>query len=488
VICGGWGSAEMVQRIAAGLLGLALLLGLGANITTARQHITFKYTIDYAEGPLVGQVATLAAGGNIYRPPTASRPPYTISNYTPLYLLALARLHPSTGPAWWPGRLLSWLATLASSVAIGLITYTATRQRWAALAAGLLWLGVPYAAYWGSLYKTDPTALALSLWGLAVLIRWPRLWWLSGLLWVLAVFARQSYGLVGPLAGLVLLWQRSGPRHAIRLAGLMAGAGAALLLGWQVATGGGFWFNVVTANANKWHGATGANFWAELATLLPLLLAIGLVGLLRGPGWLRVWLLAALVPSVLIWKIGSNTNYFLELVAGLVLASGWLLGQARGRWAVGLPLLLAAQVVYWLPWWVAQVADLPARAVVAQVATELISTTPGQVLADQHMGAITTAGRPIYYQPFISTQLAEQGLWDLSPMATELARGQFGLVLVASEPGPEAQTDIIDQRWPPALLAALGAYKREVIIEQNHKLYIYRPAVPGGLWPEINTK
>lgn len=463
-----------MQRIATGLLLAALLLGLGAFIVTTSQHIEFKYTIDYAEGPLVGQVATLAAGGNIYRP-GLDIPPYTISNYTPLYLLGLAALHPATGPQFWPGRLISTLATLASAVAIGLIIYTATGQRWPAVAAGLLFLSLPYAMYWGSLYKTDPTALALSLWGLAVVVIRPRWWPLAGVLWVLGVFTRQSYGLVGPLAGVVYLWGSAGPREAARLVGLMALLGAGLLAGWQVATGGGFWFNVVTANANKWHLQTGLNFWAELATLLPMLLAIGLLAAATGPRWLMAWLVAALVPGLLIFKIGSNTNYFLELVAGLVLAAGWLM--SRGRWAVALPLLLAVQVVYWLPWWVAQVADLPARAQVAQVATELIRTTPGPILADQHMGAITTAGRAIYYQPFIATQLAEQGLWDSAPMVAAIARGHFTIVLIASEPGPEAKTDIIGQRWAPAMLSALDqSYKLDrIAAAKNHKLYIYFP-------------
>ena len=48
--------------------------------------VSYRYSLDYGEAPLVDQAMRLASGQNIYRA-DISTPPYTISNYPPLYVV-----------------------------------------------------------------------------------------------------------------------------------------------------------------------------------------------------------------------------------------------------------------------------------------------------------------------------------------------------------------------------------------------------------------
>jgi 4-amino-4-deoxy-L-arabinose transferase-like glycosyltransferase len=114
----------------------------------------------------------LAAGQNIYRPDISS-PPYTISNYPPLYVLSLVPSVWLFGPNFWAGRAISMLCALASGTFLALIIYAHTRDRIAAVTTGMLFLAIPYVVHWSPLLRIDMLALACSTGGLYLLARWP---------------------------------------------------------------------------------------------------------------------------------------------------------------------------------------------------------------------------------------------------------------------------------------------------------------------------
>src|SRR5678809_1535833 len=131
----------------------------------------------YGEGPLLEQTIRLGRLERIYRAELVS-PPYTVSNYPPLYPLVLSPFGRVWGPAFWYGRVLSALGVVAASVLVGLVL-----------------LSFPPVSYWASLYRVDALALALSLGGIWVAVRWtgarlavPA----AALLLVAAIFTRQS--------------------------------------------------------------------------------------------------------------------------------------------------------------------------------------------------------------------------------------------------------------------------------------------------------
>src|SRR5579862_2959962 len=81
---------QVISFIAVGAALIVLLFTQAQALILYAQHIPIAlndpYTLNYGEGPLLDQAVRLAHGENIYQP-DLSQPPYTITNYPPLYVL-----------------------------------------------------------------------------------------------------------------------------------------------------------------------------------------------------------------------------------------------------------------------------------------------------------------------------------------------------------------------------------------------------------------
>ena len=238
-------------------IGTAVFLLAGAWAATlfARHGLAalaFPYPLNYGEGPLLDQVVRLAGMKNIY-PADLSTPPYVVSNYPPLFVLLQAPLVWIFGPEFLYGRVISLASTMAVAGLISATLYVITRDRTASAAGGLTFLAVPFVLHWSSLDRVDMLGLALSWGGLYTVVRRPdrRGVILAALLFVAAIYTRQTYALAAPLAAFTWLLAGGHGRRALGLATL-SGSLSLLLLGLLSAlTGGGFYFHTVTANVNE---------------------------------------------------------------------------------------------------------------------------------------------------------------------------------------------------------------------------------------------
>ena len=79
--------------------------------TSVSGRWSFRTRSTMAEGPLLDQALRLAQGENIYRMPGAE-PPWTISNYPPLYPLIESAASQIFGPTYWYGRATSLLSAV----------------------------------------------------------------------------------------------------------------------------------------------------------------------------------------------------------------------------------------------------------------------------------------------------------------------------------------------------------------------------------------
>ncbi|MBN1261903.1 MAG: glycosyltransferase family 39 protein, partial [Anaerolineae bacterium] len=324
---------SLIEALWVVLLAVVLLASLVLFVVHHVYAIGHPYGLDYGEAPLVDQALRLAAGKTLYRSDLSS-PPYTISNYPPLYVLALTPFVALWGPNYWGGRLLSTLSALATALFLGLMVYRAFRQRLAALLTASIFCVIPYVSGWSSLLRIDLLALALSTAALYVLMVAParRAQLVAGaVLLTAAAYTRQSYALAAPLAGFVWLWTQAGRKPAFKLAGLVASMGLLLFVLLNVTTDGGFYFNVVTANVNEFGWERLGRHLSALWSTLPVLAAIGALALAvlpvaRAHFWPLVvaYSVGAFLSSLTIGKIGSNVNYFMELCAALSLATGML--------------------------------------------------------------------------------------------------------------------------------------------------------------------
>jgi len=525
------------------LLGLALLglatqlLPLNLNfLTTQARAIAHPYSIDYGEGPILDQTLRLANFENIYRN-TFDVPPYTISNYPPLYLLVQVHFAWMFGPAFWYGRLINLICVLLTGLFITLTLRALTRDWIGAVVGGLLLTGFPYIQFWAKFNRIDELALVFSWAALYACVRLAsrpnppydrpdlkqsaravlasRGFWAAVLLFLAAIYTRQTYALAAPLAA--FFWLVFGARGRWQnrlLAGLLLGACVggltlALFLILNLASAGGFYLNIVVANVNAfywntvWNNAeqVGGRYWPLiLSGLLFLLIELvtWLVRKFRRPqaaaqpeqaarpnysAWALVlpYLLAAFAGAITIGKDGSSVNYLLEVSAALSLAGGALLAWAWRvrRWWLRALLqvlfigLLAYQAHGMIRWaWndsTNYMTDREKHQADVTAALQILKDANGPVLADEYMGLVPLAGKRLYFQPFEYKQMADAKVWDETPFLDEIASHKFPVILWYQPAG-----------WPA--IAARYTRAQRMTVERYYQidkimgeLYVFKP-------------
>ena len=458
--------------------GVALIVCLAYQLLA----VPHRYSLDYGEAPLVDHAMHLASGENIYRT-DLSTPPYTISNYPPLYIALLAigvKLFGAAGSFYF-GRIISVVCMWAAGLFLMLIVYGSTRDRVAALSAGLVFLAFPFVVFWSPLLRIDMLALALSLGGLCLLIWIPvSTRGLIGvaLLLVAAIYTRQSYGLAAPSAAFVWLLVRD-CRQALRLALLVGGVGAVLFLILNTLTQGGFFFNIVTANVNEFKMDLLKHNWDQLrkAALIPLCIA-GL-SLILIPRWNPLWglaapyLIGATLSAVTIGKVGSNVNYLLELCAAVGLAAGTVIAWSRahlsfyGLRAVFLLLLafgVGRMVRATLQDFTGDLRERRAATCELGQLEVFVAETAGPILADEYMGMLTLQGRLLVIQPFEITQLALAGKWDQNLLLDQIKDKEFASIVLFDRPW-------LNERWTPEMLTAINQSYQLADIVADNRIY-----------------
>jgi Dolichyl-phosphate-mannose-protein mannosyltransferase len=444
--------------------------------------VRYRYSLDYGEAPLVDQAMRLASGQNIYRA-DISQPPYTISNYPPLYVALLSISVKLFGPAatFFVGRMISVLCALISSLCLARIVHVSTSDRFAALSAGLTFLAFPFVVFWSSLLRIDMLALALSLGGLCLLAGVTnslRTFIAASLLLVAAIYTRQSYALAAPLAAFVWLLSRDW-RQALCLTALVGGLTVLLFFLLNAFTHGGFYFNIVTANINEFKLDQLIYNWDRLRTAALIPICFGIVSLFLIRPWNPLWalsapyLIGATLSALTIGKIGSNVNYLLELCAALSLATGVVIAWSRMHLSVQ---ALRAAFLITMALGVAKMMramlndyawDLHERLAATKDLSRLeafVAETPGLILADEYMGMLTLQGRPLVIQPFEVTQLARAGKWDQTPFLESIKKKEFASIILYDRPWS-------NERWTPEMVTAISQSYILVDIVADNKIY-----------------
>ncbi len=468
--------------------------------------IAHPYPLDYGEAPLIDQAMRMATGENIYRA-SLDTPPYTIANYPPLYIVSLIPFLNTFASPFHMARAVSVVATILSALFIGLTIYTFTPKpeeptaeekrkpgfqqiiqavtaKLPALVAALFFLASPYVTQWSGRARIDSLALAFATAALYLFACWPKARWgwiAGGILLVAAAYTRQSYALAAPLAGFVWLFTQD-KRRAIGLALLVGGLGAGLFFILNTLTDGGFYYNIITANINEFDWDRLKNSLTDLWRLSYIILLLGALFLLLGWRTQKSWPLLALffvgatLSALTIGKIGSNINYYLELAAAFALLAGIVLIWSQNHpWRyVAVTLLLAVQIGLLLEnsmrinvdyILASRLSDTTALKLLEQE----VKDTEGLILADEYMGLLTINDRPLYLQPFEVSQLANDGMWNESPLLDELAAQKFGAILIHHFDTYPLQKE----RWTPGMLAAIETYYRPV--KTIAGTVIYRP-------------
>ena len=488
-----WGVANQqrltLPRIIFILALLLLLARLGIALfeysQLARAALTFPFPLDYGEGPMLDQTLRLAQFENIYRNSFAS-PPYTVSNYPPLFQLIQVPLSWIVGPAFWYGRLISILSAVTAAGLIGLILYTVTRDRIAAAIAGLTLLTFPYLLQGSVLNRVDTLALALSLSGLYVTVRWPnhrRVPWVAGLLFTTAAFTNLRYVPAALLTALVWLWHLEHRGQAFRLAAILIGSYLGLFLTLNLITRGGFYLNTVLANLTSFSWYTVIGYLLNLY-LHAGFLVVGCMVFIVIERWgeaTRSWPLVvsyALATGFMTLTTGmanSNSNDLFEIAAALSLASGAFVAWAgESYWLKALLVFLLALQINFLIDWSRQdyipalMNKVMATREVEQLA-EYVQEAEGPILADEYMGLLPLAGRRLYFQPLEYKQLQVSNLWNEASLVDSIQQEEFSIILLY-EPRDRSAISI---RWTEDVRSAI--YAHYSLEETLARTFVYRP-------------
>ena len=474
------------------ILSLALVLlvaRLGISLfeyaRLAGAALAFPFPLDYGEGPILDQTLRLAQFETIYRNSFAS-PPYTVSNYPPLFQLIQVPFVWFVGPALWYGRLISIMSAVSAAVLIGLILNTLTGDRIAAAIGGLTLLAFPYLLQGSILNRVDSLALALSLGGLYAAVRWPnhqKVPWVAGLLFTAAAFTNPRYALAGPLTAFVWLWHTGHRSHAFRLAAIGAGSYVGLFLSLNLITRGGFYLNTVLANFTSfsWYPVTG--YWLNLYlnagyVVIGCLFFIGIERLGEATrSWPLVmpYCLGAAFMTLTAGLANSGANELFEAVAALCLASGAFIAWAgESYWLKAvLIFVLAVQINLLIDWsrqdYIPALMNKVTDTREIEKLAEYVRDAGEPILADEYMGLIPLDGRRLYFQPFEYKQLQASNLWSEAPLIASIQREEFSIVLLY-EP---LEWNAISIRWTEEVRDAI--YANYTLEDTLARTFVYRP-------------
>ncbi len=473
---------------------LVLVLFAWNSVLTIR----FPYGVDYGEAPLMDQVRRIETGETLYKS-SINGPPYVIANYPPVYQLWVSGVNTLLHiPLFQSGRISTLFFSILSGSIIGLFSYHLTDNKWMGVFSAALFWGQPFVVVWSSVARVDMMALAFSLLGLYSLYRkYTEPVWIviAVVCFLISAYTRQSYLLAGPLAGFIWLWNCNRKRALIFLAGL-AFAGLAVFGIINAATHGGFYTNIVTANINRTvlHNAVSMFrqlfiIWPVVLIIIIILVILAIYSRFKQPvgektgetaqpfiyyGW-TFFTIGAVISAMTVVKIGSNVNYFLELIAAGAVWGGLsvkLINRRRAgtRWLlIG---LLLIQSLWVLPFGYQAIQTTRTNfwekldlyqnlKITVQAATQ-----SGMVLSDDYMDMIVLADQRIYYQPFEYGELYYAGLWDPSALASQIEKRDFALIVIG---GNSLEKGCC---WPPTVINSIEA---NYVPEQSENVLIFEP-------------
>jgi hypothetical protein len=470
-----------------GLIGLYLTgFGLSAIARLLRPIDEFMY----GESIVLDAARRVATGRPLYLP--ADQLPLSVAAYTPFYYLLVAGLQRLfDSDSYVIGRVVSLAATLAAATLLARSVRRVTgRLSFGVLSAGLFLTQNLTALLWAPLHRVDMLAMCLTMAGMALATAGRTR--TAAVAFVLAFMTKQTF-LAAPAAVCAALCPQR--RRMIAFSTLFVAGSAVALAAAQALSGGWFLWHIVVANLNPFDLET---FSASLGSFLqlnslPVLVATALLTQRSRPGervW-RAYFLLSLLTLASIGKVGSSSNYWLEVSA----ATAALLGILSARLAapVGanamVPRAIAAALLIAVPGYHAAFREaamllpgpLPGQEAAAEEAGMVrnrqflaqLASEPGPLLTDEPALAVAV-GKPILFEATIFKVLAEQGHWDERPILEAIAARHFTLVVL---------TDSLDR---PSKVTRLTSAVRDALAAayapagESDGYWLYRPLSAAG--------
>ena len=242
------------------LIGLALLTFVGYFVVYNLYAVAlFRFPFDYDQGEGFELMDTVLFSQGEWPYRDNDSYPFYSSNYPPLFHVVTVPLVWAFGPQYWTGRLVSYLGTLITAVAIGYAVQKAGKRWWLSTLTGLAFLASNYVYHVGPLFRQHMFMVMFETVAVVYLARtvekeetdgrlYNKRLLLVLLLLLAAGYTKQlAYATVA--AVFIFLFLRQ-PKRAIAWAVPFAAVTGLIFLWINIATDGYWYLNTVTANIN----------------------------------------------------------------------------------------------------------------------------------------------------------------------------------------------------------------------------------------------
>jgi len=436
------------------ILPLAVGIGIGAFLTLMQHlliYVWFPYPLDDGEGFCLNQAVLVASGKPLY--PPIDNFPYIVSNYPPVYPWFLSIFTDPNNVKFAPGRMISVISTLVIAFTAGGSVRAVTKNTTAGWITGLMVLASPVMYFWGALLRVDifATALGMVAFYIAVTARGSKIFWTLPFL-IAAFYTRQSSVevFVAIVAALSYFRENGTPssnsrRNGILVAVIWIAGIIGFLLVMQAVTGGEFWKHTVTYTQTKFYPARaiGNMFFIVQQNALLFLAALIAIQATMSSNPRRIFglfFIFSFFTAMLSGKVGSDMNYFLNLLiassmlGGLLVAdvSGILTKEKNRGWLIPVLLLIPAamyqcgflegnRINSFNPG--LDAANYGSRVV------QVLESARGPVLAEDE-GFSLLSDHDVIFNPFIMSELAREGIWDQTEFVESIERKEYEIIML----------------------------------------------------------
>ncbi len=331
----GWETAvTYLPRI---LIALALLAFVGYFVVYNMYAVAlFRFPFDYDQGEGFELMDTVLFSQGEWPYRDNDSYPFYSSNYPPLFHVVTVPLVWAFGPEYWTGRLVSYLGTLITAVAIGYAVQKAGKRWWLSVLTGLAFLASNYVYHVGPLFRQHMFMVMFETVAVVYLAHTVQKEEADGrlynkrllvvLLLLLAAGYTKQLAYATVAAVFIFLFLRQ-PKRAITWAIPFAAVTGLIFLWINVATEGYWYLNTVTANINPFvPGQAEGLFrqWFRLHVVLTIAAALFAVYQLyfERLSIYSIWFVVAVVNSITAGKWGAGESYFATAIAASCILTG----------------------------------------------------------------------------------------------------------------------------------------------------------------------
>jgi hypothetical protein len=333
------GAANLTRLLLLAAGGLLLFL-FGVYLVYTANLMRFPFDYDQGEGFELIDTILFSQGRFPYQ--NIDIYPFFSSNYPPLFHVIAAPFVTLFGPAYWYGRLLGFVSSLAAAGAIGFAVFRGGRQRGVALLAALAFIASNTIYHIGPLFRQHmmmvmfETIAIIVLAGVNEAPRTRRRWLLlCGLLLLLAAGYTKQLAAATCIAAFAFLFIRR-PLTALVwgvVFGLMAG-GVFIYL--NAATNGEWWRNVIAANINRYSLDQTVGLYRLWFSLHGFLILPAALYALYEVYFDRlsiysVWFVTTAAVGLASGQWGAGDSYFSTAIAAVCILSGLFISRTLNR-------------------------------------------------------------------------------------------------------------------------------------------------------------